>query len=911
MDHLSLYCNQAASPERSKRKDALGRIAALLADAEESPRLQPDHFTAITRTALRALEDKMEKCRELAADIVMAVTPRQTPDVLDWVLPAVVSRIGLEPVAEQSEELRLRLLEVAVLCLETYPTDVGARYIDYYKVLLENCIADPYPDLKKAALRACVALCRAEPKRVKGLTLPLAKVVKRQALQHKHGAVRAEAVTAFATLVAHGAAEILGDMKDEQDNRTTVHYLYILCHDHSEIVRMAAVDALSCFLLDITERNEQPRRLLPHVLGLLSDPLEEVRIKANSLLLGLGRQFMLDNEDNRIDMEKRRVTLKDIEWYGDDEQPDMATVTRSTQSMPDFSMRPALGSRHVVAEHMRTFVDALLADIGAVNWMIPFSNVNRRVVALRTLAVCIWLSERNVVQYVQQILGTMYKALRDDDREIATEAALCVELLGKYLAPAQYVPFILARPKAGATEPGHVDPSAEETGDRQVTATRTKVVTVVSAGQDLANQPPPTLFSTAAGTTKAGILVAFRLLLLGTAHGKLGVGEAKAVVQAVTHADLQDPDSPPLLRAVLDCYVTVATLLRRHGYVATAGQPLPPDTVRTLDSMLVYGALCMLQCPDPEVHAKVEWAVAEMSTAIRGDPASLYTVNFGRIMTAHKGAIPAEAFVTLVDRTPDLTAHSQLLTDLFVARLAGVNYTLRVQSEVSIFTMLRRLLAGTAVAFTSSQLELLLRQVVLVHAKFSTTPAALLFRKLALACLGLMLAPPHVTVLREALVAENAGLAERAAGMWLGGADSDDAEMRLSCMDRLVDVALLPVSPGAAAEFVDHVMARFDDSSDRIRALTFERLHALLTTNAEVSPCIVVEVNSKLAVLVKRLLVHMDDTADTLGIRDTICRTLKRLCGMNAAVVQQLTQQVRDKHATPRYCDEVLAFVPN
>ena len=233
MDTLQRDLNALCEADKNKRRTSLERIKKLVEDP--SATIDSPTLVAVTRSIVRTFEDKSERCRELAIQIALEVTPRQDATVMDWLLPSVVARIGIEPVTEESEELRLMLLRLATLCLDTFPNDIGPKnYVDYFKVLLENCLKDPFPSLKRAACSTTIRLCQVEPKRVRALALPLAKAVKNHCLQHKHSVVRVDAVECFARLIASGAVEILGDMRDEQDNRTSVHYLYVLSNDHSE-----------------------------------------------------------------------------------------------------------------------------------------------------------------------------------------------------------------------------------------------------------------------------------------------------------------------------------------------------------------------------------------------------------------------------------------------------------------------------------------------------------------------------------------------------------------------------------------------------------------------------------------------------------------------------------------------------
>jgi len=888
--------NCLSDQDRMKRKGALKRLL----DAVRKPDAgtwDAAVLQRLTSECLRRFEDTSENCREQAIAIVRHATPLQDAAVLDYVLPSVAARIGTDPIREESEELRLQLLDLAHICLDHFANDLGA-YIDYYPVVLTNCLADPFPELKRKACAVAIRLCEIEPKRVKSCTVSIAKAVKQHALTHKHAVVRCDAVKCFGVLVAHGAAEMLGDMKDEQDNRTTVFAIYQLANDRSDPVRKATLEVMNSMLLDISEKAEQPRRLLPHVLSLVTDPCDDIRADAQRLLEQLGKLYRIDNANHDIDLSKRPVTIKDIEWYADDEYPDMTLTTSSSGHLPDLDRRPTLGARHAVAEHVRHFLDNLLGDATAVNWMIPHSLNNRRTVALRTLVAIIIYSESNIVQYAQQILQALYKVVRDDDKEVAGEGLLCAELMGKFMRVDQYLPFLVAK--------------SDDTDDAESTRkTHNKTITMLNADGTpaIGTNKLPTLFSTAGNVTKASILTVMRLLLRG-ATKTLTAEQAKMIVRALTDTNLANLDAPELMKNLISAQQATCEMLIDRGFVVA---DVAPEAPRTLDSMLVYAMIAATAAEDSGVVAAADAAVAAVSEKIFGEgkKGQVYQQHFGRWIKRHLVDMPPAALQRLITNTPDLTPHSQFLTDLFVQRLSNIKFNVRVSDELALYQIMETLLEGQKMTFTADQLEIILRAIVMPHLGFQPGPAAALFRKLAFATLRAMLRPFHRKALTPALSAEDGALSDKVVTHWLGGVDSDDHEMRFSCIDCTDDVCQMPMAAGTGSEVVDHMVSGLNDSSDHLRHLAATKLRQVLYNGSDVATAVVAAVHAKVASMTEMMLVHLDDVQETLGIRDQLVLCLKRLKAINPDLVTAKAQQAKSKHAIPKYLDELLHFEPN
>ncbi|KAH8613469.1 hypothetical protein ERJ75_000783100 [Trypanosoma vivax] len=895
MELLPKYLNELTDAPRPKRLQAYNKLFELCMERKLS---EPEEFELL-RSCLRGFEDSAERCREHAILIVTDVIIRQPPSVLDWVLPAVVTRIGVSPVLEDSEELRLLLLRLAVVCMKSFPHEIGPRnYIDFFQVLLENCILDPFPELKKEACRACVYLCEIEPVQVKHIALPLAKVVK-SCLLHKHSVVRTEAVRTLASLIQHGAAEILADSREEQENRTTVYTLFVLANDHVEAVRASVVDLLSWALLDTTERQDQHRRLLPHLLLLMTDRHKIVSKKAISVMEDVGKLYLLDNEDNSIDITKRRVTMKDIEWYGDEEYPDMKLSTVDTSLYDVFQMRPSLGSRYVVAESLRTFIERIFTDITAIDWVIPFSSNNRRVIALRILWMSIYHVEKSVVQFVEHILGALYKSL-GDNQDVVQESLICLEILGKFLTPDQYLPFLTSKD----------NPQSEEESSTVVkTGSKTVVVSSASGGSLF----KPTLFSTAAMSVKCSILISFRYLIEGSQHLLTPV-QATQLIKALTTNDILESDHEALLCSLLDTLDVFVHVLSGRGFISTPATPLPEEVrhdvnQRTLDSVLFYAMLCMKSSSFRSVRERVSKCIGHLSTVVTGTVEGIYDLHLGRILFRYGTQMPVAALSDIVLGSKDIKIFSNFISEILLLKLSEVDFTKRITDHLQYLRILEELLWRKVPVFSAPQLEELLRIIIIPLATFRPGAPAHLFRKVAISALCAFLDECHRRLLDGALAENDFALSSKVVTVWCNASDADDAEMRLACMPHARNLCCLPLNVGSANDILQSILLRFDDSNDVTRAQAASGLLGILESKNTVCPIIIDQILAQVVPVVKKILVHLDDCEETVGLRPILTSVLKNIAPLSISATADLVRSAMTKHQDPKYCKEVLEYI--
>ncbi|PWU99221.1 hypothetical protein C3747_221g10 [Trypanosoma cruzi] len=897
MELLPRYLNEISDGVRQKRLAAYEKLLHLC----ECGSLNNVEEFDLLRCCLRGFEDTSERCREYSVKIVTCVLPRQGSSVLDWILPAVVTRIGVLPVVEESEEVRLLLLRLAVLCMETYPNEIGPRnYIDFLKILLENCLRDSFPQLKKEACCACVRLCEIEPVQVKYIALSLAKVVKCYLL-HKHSVVRAEAVRALTSLIRHGAAQILSDEKEEERNKTTVSILFVLANDHVEAVRVAVVELLSTAFLDIVERLEQHRKYLPHLLLLMTDDFVAVSTKAYEALENMGKLYMLDNEDNSIDITKRRVTMKDIEWYGDDEYPDMTLTTVDVNLYRVLQVRPSLGARYVVAESLRGFIEKILTDVTAIDWIIKFSSNNRRVIALRILWMSIYHAEKSVVQFVEQILGVLYKSLREDNQDVVQESLICVEILGKFLTPDQYMPFLT----------GKGDLKQAEEDNTVLIRLHSKTILVSPADGSLT--PAVTVFSTAAMSVKCSILVTFRYLIEGSKH-LLSTSQANQIVRAMTSADVLETDSEALICSLLDTLGVLARVLGERGFIPTATNPLPREicedlTRRTLDSILFYALLCLRSSDFPSVQERVSRRIKDLSSIVTGEADGIYGLHFGRLLFRYGVHMPVSAFSDLVLHCKNIESHAEQVSDVFLVKLNSIDFSKSIAEELQYLRVLEQLLWQKSSFFTGTQLEEILRLIILPLGTFHPGRQAYLIRKVAIGCLCAIVEEKHRRPLLTAFEDNNFALSSKTVAIWCNASDADDAEMRLLCMESAANICSLPMHAGSANDILQSILLRFDDSSDVLRVRAASGFLAVLQKKDSVSCIVIDQIIAQATPLVKKVLIHLDDAEETVGLRLVIVDVLKCIAILSPSITAELVSAAQRKHHDSIYCESVLRYI--
>lgn len=898
------------------RWKALQRIRGVFDKmAEESEKER--YAQEIIKPLLRLFDDRRDRHRETAAELVGQCLGVLDFTCLDWVLPVLTARMGQDPSPEESEPVRHTLMELLVQCVSSFPHDIAIRgYLDYFVTILTQAFRDRDPGLRKACCQCVLALCDACLDKMKPVSMQLAKVV-RPSLQFKQWPVRVEAVKAFSRLVGLGAIEIIYDFREEHlDIKTTLSHIRILTCDRSESVRQATLNMIADWTMEITERLDTHPWMIPSVLLALTDDIESVRRKAQYIIVGLGKFYEMDNEDNRIDLERRRITLKDIQWYAPDKYPDMTMISQSTLPVPDLNCRPPLGSRSVVAESCRNFIPKLLEDIVALEWNIPNSTLNRRIVALRILIMTLWFNENNALQYMQVILDALYKVMRDDDPVVRNEAQYALELLGKFHTPSNFIPLVLAQAPDGAAT------LAERKNEDEVEHKEVRKRTL-------------TIFTTTAATTKVSILIAFRFLLRGCTE--LSPDQAKLITRAVTSADVVDLEAPEQLTALLDLVAVFQLVLARFGHIRSAdAEPAAAEvedvvedgrSVTTLDFLLFWTLLDITASADSKIVQRAEAGVRELSMTVTGTPTGIYNLHFARALQDRE-QMPVAVFERLLANSSELCKiHTAEVVDTFLTHLQTVRYDVDVRQQLRYITQLHDFLLNAGqwgCNLTLQQVEDLLLLIIFPNGRWHVGGAAHLFRKVALGCLSALLwqgmLPPVLwnpplsededgTEEGKARTDKGAALLTGVVETWRNCLDDDDPELRAVVVKMTPIILRLPLSSVEAEESMKQLFHRFDDSNDMIRKINATAVKVLFEDLAagSLSPGVATVLSRKerLTEWVGVLLLHMDDPWPEL--KEEVFEVLLRVSATDPRIVAEQTQAVRSRHTTPRLCDLLLA----
>eukprot|EP00760_Papus_ankaliazontas_P015408 PhM_4_TR1650/c0_g1_i1/m.97129/K19759/DNAAF5; dynein assembly factor 5, axonemal len=904
MSTLQHDLNLLLEQDRLKRKQALERIN----QQAQCGSIPAEDRAAVLKSVLKCFEDKVERCRETAVAVVTALVTSMDVDALDWVLPVVVARVGHDPSAstvantpatamvfvEESEELRLQLLTLALDILKAFPHDIGVRgFIEYYAAVLACGVKDPYPDVKKLACRGIVSLCAAEPNKVKPTTLPLAKIVKNHAMLHKHSAVRTEALKAFMKLLKHGAIEILGDMKDEAENRTTMHYLYLTCTDHTEGVRLVTLDLAAMCLLDLRERLEQHKRFLPLLLLSCADPLSvSVRRRAHEILDGVGQLYLMDNEDNRADLSKRRITAKDIEMYADDD--DLYPLAEIRRLLKDDEVtRPSLGTRMATSDAMRNFIESFILT-SLVSGVDPVKCK----FGVRCLVMTALYSELYILEFLQMIVDAMYKVLADlrentpEFEEIIPNIRIVCNIIGIFIPVEHYITILL-----------------------------------------------PTNFGTLPVRHHLSVFMVMQELLKGSGAGKyrVNIEHAKNITRmvagdAIVSSAATSATAPAAVAYVRLVVSVIDVFHQQNGILADpdGGRPMPDEVAKnpnitTLDFALLWALLCVLESPHAPVRSEVKAAIQKLSKIVSGTSDGIFQLHTLRCFSLKGGAtlqLPSFIVAELQSHLQPVSSADVLepFVTMYLHALSEVKFTVNVTEQLQYFTQLQELLApeaGIIQHLPADAIRNILRVVVLPQCRFQPGGSAMLFRRVAASCLSNIAVSGSINRLAEA---DDVMLLEKIVDAWTGCLQSDEGEMRLTSVAAISHMWRLRALWSRAASsthgqtVIKDIFDRLDDGNDIIRRRTLENLATCLENVAsEAAPamwesatvltrhCVSPDVAKW---HIRTLLLHMDDPS--LEIRERALAVLKVVKKYAADDVVAQATEVRSRHTFVAIIDELM-----
>ncbi|XP_053669886.1 dynein axonemal assembly factor 5 [Anopheles nili] len=399
--YVESFCTAIQNPDRMVRQRALKNFEQNyirnVETTEEVSRIFDDIYLHI----LRCYSDRFESVRILAVtalDTLLAKLP--TNDYyLEYVIPVLQKRIGQAETIEESEELRLQLLEQLEALVIKYRDPDGSRGDPLLKVfdnvvdVLIKTLRDPYPAAQKKSCDIVAALAEATPSlryRAEALVAPAKSI-----LVHRHSANRIAAIETLGILSLHILSN--GDLVSE-----IIMAISPLLMDDVPFVRRAC-GRVGCLLMQkLRDRYSFFHRLLPLVLNCLSDETVEVREDINKRWKEAGELYYRENE---TELSKVALIEKLPSGYPDD---------RYT--------RPTLPCRAIVQRSLRV-VNLVLHEME--EW-----KENIRLHATKLLKQIVLHAERSLSTMFLDINPVLTKACMDTEIAIVSEALSVCELMG-------------------------------------------------------------------------------------------------------------------------------------------------------------------------------------------------------------------------------------------------------------------------------------------------------------------------------------------------------------------------------------------------------------------------------------------------------------------------------------------------
>ncbi|XP_068631779.1 dynein axonemal assembly factor 5 [Battus philenor] len=364
-------------------------------------------FPEIYAYVLKGFSDSSEGCREISALIIANFIESLPPNdyYLTYILPVIVRRIGCAEMIEDSEEIRLLLIQLVHKILEKYKnTHLLSSFFNDFTNILTKTSTDPFPKVK---LEACDCIILLSKILQRDFHLQSESFIKPLLTNfaHQHFRVRVAAIKAI------GAVVIVGNAKCFELSITPMAEKLF---DENTQVRMQVTCEVGNWMLNYRDRYSFWHRMIPLLLTSLSDVMADVRETATKLWSDVGLQYMEENED---DLKKKLDFLKDVPSH-----------------YPDVK-RPNFGCRCLVQSNIGKIVPAIGKEMDG--WQAD--------ARLRVAQLLCWLllcAEEGSTQHANAIVKILQRGAGDDDARVILEIKRAAELFGYFIIPETWWPLL-------------------------------------------------------------------------------------------------------------------------------------------------------------------------------------------------------------------------------------------------------------------------------------------------------------------------------------------------------------------------------------------------------------------------------------------------------------------------------------
>lgn len=192
---VHLLCKNLQCDERVVRQKALKDLLKTVSAGLE-PSHAKDLFDETYLHIIKCYSDKFETSRALAANIFskfIVSLPADNDYYLGYLVPVLKRRIGMKEIVEDSEELRLQLVEQLYQIVDKfrYKKDGKCHLLTSYNDIMDilvKTLNDPYSAVQQQTCQVIKIMPKATP--FQGEKVPPLAPLSAALLKHRHSAVR-------------------------------------------------------------------------------------------------------------------------------------------------------------------------------------------------------------------------------------------------------------------------------------------------------------------------------------------------------------------------------------------------------------------------------------------------------------------------------------------------------------------------------------------------------------------------------------------------------------------------------------------------------------------------------------------------------------------------------------------------
>jgi hypothetical protein len=395
----------------SKELQAL--VLSALSDERESVRLAAVH---VVRKVIRGVSSDTVSTSELAS-------------LLKALLEQLLERVGVHPFAEESEEVRLGLVEALGEAFVAFSSkegmeEVAAECLEGAGRVLARMTADPNPSAKLAACETLDGLCRLCPGYVHRVLMSLVKPLLVH-MQHQRAEVRTRALESLVLILPLG-----GDSLEDCMTGHVLPVLEKLLDDRVGSFREALARSVASLLesLPLTPHPGDTAELI--VAKLIMILYSEAADEGEGVCAAAGEAL-----ERAASSDRWSALPREFESLNDD----------LVFPPPWDSDPPSVAVQAFARQFLDRCIPRVLESMG--DWTAP-----RRVVGAAALRSVVCLAQGGVSAHLDAIVTALLSASRDEDTRVRTLAADTGAILGGVAPPDALVGCLL--PQVGGKAVG-------------------------------------------------------------------------------------------------------------------------------------------------------------------------------------------------------------------------------------------------------------------------------------------------------------------------------------------------------------------------------------------------------------------------------------------------------------------------